>query len=284
MPKIHKKLRQGFTLVELSIVIIIIGFLISGISAGASLIKSAKLNSVITEMTSHEQAYFAFITRYGQMPGDFSNANAFWASGCTVTAANCSGNGDGFIKWQMGDLGAGTGDETKRVWKHLFLAGLTTFNPEDIPDTAYGGALNSGYARLNISHPGTKANDSGMYSIITGPSVIDNPNANGIGDTFWDDGTTAIYLGSGNAWAGAGYPNPVGTGGWGAAGGAFAAADASSLDSKIDDGNPDSGSFRAALGSQTSDYTGQTCASGGAYSVAATNTYATCLVAKVITR
>lgn len=46
--KFAKSARLGFTLVELSIVIIIIGFLIAGVSAGSSLIKQAETNAVIT--------------------------------------------------------------------------------------------------------------------------------------------------------------------------------------------------------------------------------------------
>ena len=64
----YKKRTQGFTLVELSIVIIIIGFLISGISAGQSLIQQAKLNSVITEFMEFDTALQAFKIRYNYLP------------------------------------------------------------------------------------------------------------------------------------------------------------------------------------------------------------------------
>jgi len=43
---------SGFTLVELSIVIVIIGFLVAGIAAGSNMVKQAQLRSVITDMQS----------------------------------------------------------------------------------------------------------------------------------------------------------------------------------------------------------------------------------------
>ena len=62
--------KQGFTLVELSIVIIIIGFLIAGISAGTSLIRQAGLSSVITDLTNYKMAVNMFKDKYGGLPGD----------------------------------------------------------------------------------------------------------------------------------------------------------------------------------------------------------------------
>ena len=65
--------KQGFTLVELSIVIIIIGFLIAGVSAGISLIKTTQLNSGITDYQQFQLAYTSFVDRYKAVSGDMIN-------------------------------------------------------------------------------------------------------------------------------------------------------------------------------------------------------------------
>ena len=93
---------RGFTLVELSIVIIIIGFLIAGISAGQSLIKQASLNTIINEVTNYRAALNEFVTKHGALPGDFKDGYAYWGSlaiaNCTnnnvvIDRTGCSGNG-----------------------------------------------------------------------------------------------------------------------------------------------------------------------------------------------
>ena len=86
----HKyiKITDGFTLVELSIVIIIIGFLIAGIAAGKSLIRQTKLNSIITESQMYILAINTFKDRYSYYPGDLPNAEAYWPT-------TNSGGGDG---------------------------------------------------------------------------------------------------------------------------------------------------------------------------------------------
>ena len=44
------KLRLGFTLLELSIVVMIIGVLIGGVMAGSTLIRQARINRVMTDI------------------------------------------------------------------------------------------------------------------------------------------------------------------------------------------------------------------------------------------
>ena len=48
---------KGFTLVELTIVMVIVGLIIAGIAGGKSLIDQARLRSVISEMDEYNTAY-----------------------------------------------------------------------------------------------------------------------------------------------------------------------------------------------------------------------------------
>jgi hypothetical protein len=48
------------------------GLLVAGITGGASLIKTAKLKSIIDEMISIKTAYNAFYSQYGRVPGSTS--------------------------------------------------------------------------------------------------------------------------------------------------------------------------------------------------------------------
>ncbi|MDD2839715.1 MAG: prepilin-type N-terminal cleavage/methylation domain-containing protein [Rickettsiales bacterium] len=66
--------KKGFSLIELSIVLIIIGLLIAGITGGASLIKSAELRAVMSEIRNYQTAVNAYYTAKGELPGS-TNSN-----------------------------------------------------------------------------------------------------------------------------------------------------------------------------------------------------------------
>ena len=57
-----KNNNKGFSLIELSIVLIIIGLLIAGVTGGASLIKSAELRSQISDLRNVQTSINAFYT------------------------------------------------------------------------------------------------------------------------------------------------------------------------------------------------------------------------------
>ena len=67
-----KKNNKGFSLIELSIVLIILGLLVAGVTGGASLIKSAQLRSVVTEFTNYRTAYNSYYAQFGRVPGSDS--------------------------------------------------------------------------------------------------------------------------------------------------------------------------------------------------------------------
>ena len=67
------KNNKGFSLIELSIVLIIIGLLVAGITGGASLIKSAELRAVMSEVRNYQTAVNAYYTATGKLPGGFDD-------------------------------------------------------------------------------------------------------------------------------------------------------------------------------------------------------------------
>ena len=102
--------RNGFTLVELSIVLVIIGLLIGGILVAQSMIDTARAQKVVQELQQYQVMVNNFGTKYNSLPGDAS----------VFTPA---GNNDGII-WNGIDSPINYRFESAAFWQHLKSAAM----------------------------------------------------------------------------------------------------------------------------------------------------------------
>jgi len=100
MPKLQQQ--RGFTLVEIAIVLVIIGLLLGGILKGQELITSARVRNIADQNSGVQAAYYGFIDRYRQVPGDWNSTNAAQAIPGVTTGGNDSGRLDGSNPWVEG--------------------------------------------------------------------------------------------------------------------------------------------------------------------------------------
>jgi len=154
----NKQNIRGFTLVELSIVIVIIGLIVAGVVGGQALVRQANLKAVMAEVNQYRVAINTFKLEYNYIPGDIPNAFAYWGSqnGCTNSIVvshisnpnGCNGDGDKRINhW---------GGEAYRAWQHLALADII---PGSYTGIAYTG---NGNAEIGITVPASKRSNTGF--------------------------------------------------------------------------------------------------------------------------
>lgn len=115
-----QRARSGFTILELSVVIAIIGLLVGAIIGGRSMLNAASVNKVLTDATVYKLAAQSFRDQYEYLPGDLPTATSLWGddnASCPDGAitngspGTCNGNGNGRV-----DV------EQIRMWQHLWLA------------------------------------------------------------------------------------------------------------------------------------------------------------------
>lgn len=64
--------QRGFTLIELSIVLVIIGLIVGGVLVGQDLIRAAGERATVTQVERFNQAVNTFFGKYGALPGDLN--------------------------------------------------------------------------------------------------------------------------------------------------------------------------------------------------------------------
>ena len=199
--------RQGFSLVELAVVLVIIGLIVGGVLKGQDLIQSAQLNAVQTDANKIRTAMNTFQNKYVALPGDLSNPDDVIDS--EIFGDSDGGNGDGRI-----DGDRTTGDsEAVQAWVHLAASGLLgQINASELDGNALD-ATNSFSGAVG-----------GFYSLGQG---LDGDSLN-----FQEVSNSEIWLVLANDNDDS-HDGPI-----------VPADEAAELDRKTDDGAPDTGSLR----------------------------------------
>jgi len=234
--------QQGFTLVEMAIVLVIIGLIIGGILKGQEIVNNGRLKVQVSQIDSIKAAVNTFVDQYNYYPGDFK------ASGTLVPAGTLTFDGDqnGVIaasgsQAPYGDAATiALADEPNFVWVQLsaanLLAGIVNSGGVASPNYFQGKLPNSFLWLADFIY------DQGNNGPTNKMVRLQRPQ------------TPAVALTAANAPA-------------------AREADASAMDAKYDDGSPGTGNILAGTASNaTNCCNGAACSSNSVkYGVSASN-------------
>jgi prepilin-type N-terminal cleavage/methylation domain-containing protein len=170
--------KEAFSLVELSIVLVILGLLTGGVLTGQSLIRASELRNVTEEAARYTTAIHTFRDKYSALPGDMRNATRFWPTTRTqlqcettiywVSYPNdtCDGNGNGWIETGGGHganlAGEPAWKEEATVWQHLAFSGMIS--------GTYSGNVNINANDIPPRYGISRAGNNGAWRVFGAPS------------------------------------------------------------------------------------------------------------------
>lgn len=104
---------QGFTLIEMSIVLIIIGLIIGGILKGQEVIEGSRQKAVITQIDEMRASINSFADKYNALPGDYQRATE------RLRPDMIDGSGDGIIGVSSNDGVSELASEPANTEEHV---------------------------------------------------------------------------------------------------------------------------------------------------------------------
>lgn len=262
--------QEGFTLIELSIVLVIIGLIVGGVTVGLDLIEAAKERQLGSQMEEYKLAVNTFRLKYDCLPGDCKNATTFFGSAggtgsvtdtnCTTPASTnkgstgtCNGTNNRKISLSANIGDGAEGYERFLFWQHLALAGMIEGQYATIGSgISYGHEPNYNVPQLDY------------YNAVVGIYRSDDAAAIAVSNIYRFSptliGKHSLIVGLTN--------QPVGTW-WNGPQPFTDGLTSHRLDTKFDDGKPFTGKVTASY----HDYTGQGCVTP--HSNVSTSEYAT---------
>jgi prepilin-type N-terminal cleavage/methylation domain-containing protein len=137
----HLNKQQGFTLIEIAIVLVIIGLLLGGVLKGQEMIENGRAKNIVNDMNGITAAVNAYRDRYHGLPGDEAG-NLATTRGWAVNSGG--GNGNGLIGNAAASPFGTPAGEQLNFWRSLRSSGLLSGNPAAaaaaaLPTNPYGG-------------------------------------------------------------------------------------------------------------------------------------------------
>ena len=221
---------QGFTLIELSIVLVVIGLLVGGVLAGRDMIKASEVRATITQIEKYNQAVNTFRGKYGALPGDLNAATATQFGFAPRGSYAGEGDGNGIIEGvDSNAAGQNSGiyedmGETIMFWQDLTAANGLNVNLIDgsfttaSPTATLAYCIGAGCTSISSALPAAKLGNGNYIYVWSQNSV----------NYFGLSAVTSINN--------AGYMSSQAN---------LTVMQAYSIDSKIDDGFPQTGNVTA---------------------------------------
>jgi prepilin-type N-terminal cleavage/methylation domain-containing protein len=162
--------KAGFTLIELSIVLVIIGLLVGGVLAGQDLIRAAGARSTLAQIESFQRAKNTFREKYGGIPGDlpYVDAQKFGFSTCTYLPGNsfaCDGNGKVDYWGNNAASISGLSTEQALFWVQLGQAGFIDGGFSFSPLNTFGQIVNLSSTQISQHLPQAKLGNNNYIAV-----------------------------------------------------------------------------------------------------------------------
>lgn len=236
--------RRGFTLIEIMIVLVIAALIVGGVFSAVTLKRASELQSMISEYDTYIKAIGEFQDKYQALPGDMGGTDGsgytphdMWKDNAGAAAIDGDGNGhigssttDAFYNNDRSKPANGNLTNTYEwynAWVHLVSAGFLSGSYSNVAAAATMTAKAGG----NV--PSSAVGGAGwtlMYALY--PNKPGNDNTSSL---LWMDNYGHIFAFGAASQAGHQYTDgPI-----------LTASDAASVDVKMDDGNPGTGTIRA---------------------------------------